>query len=66
MVAGSQQHGHVIEHADDAEGNWRDVFRVQHVWIVSATGVTKDVAWLGAVTPVERQPIHASINQSIE
>lgn len=40
----TKQHGHVCEHPDNDEGNMGNTLRVQHVWIVSAHGVAKDVA----------------------
>lgn len=58
MAAGTKQHGHVSEHADNDEGNRGNALCVQHVWIVPAIGVTKDVACLSAVTTVKRQLIN--------
>lgn len=54
MAAGTKQHGHVSEHADNGEGNRGHALCVQHVRIVSTTGITKDVACLSAVTPFRR------------
>lgn len=55
LAAGTKQHGHVSEHANDGERNGRNALGVQHVWIVSTSGVTEDVACLSAVTSVSRQ-----------
>lgn len=41
--AGTKQHGHVSQHADNCEGNWGKTFCVQHVRIVSSAGVAQDV-----------------------
>lgn len=53
VVVGTEQHGHVSEHADDGEGHRGHALGVQHVWIVPATGVPEDVTCLSAVTPVK-------------
>lgn len=58
MAAGTEQHGHMSEHADNGEGNGGNALCVQHVWIVPAIGVAEDVACLSAVTSVRRQLIN--------
>lgn len=55
VAAGTEQHGHVGEHADYGKGNRGNALCVQHVWIVPTPGVAKDVSWLSAVTPIGRQ-----------
>lgn len=51
-AVGTQEHGHVIEHAGHGEGNRGHALGVQHVWIVPASVVTEDVTCLSAVTSV--------------
>lgn len=58
MAACTEQHSHVCKHADNGEGNRGKALCVQHVWIIPATGVAKDVASLSAVTSVKRQFIN--------
>ncbi len=58
MAAGTEQHGHMSEHADNGEGNRRNALGVQHVRIVPPTGIAEDVASLSAVTSVRRQLIN--------
>ena len=49
--AGSEQHGHVGEHAHQGEGHQRHVLGVQGVGVVPAHRVTEDMARLRAVMP---------------
>lgn len=54
----TKQHGHVSEHAHRVEGNGGNALCVQHVCIVPAVWVSKDVPCLRAVASVGRQHRH--------
>lgn len=58
MAAGTEQHGHVSEHANNSKRNRGDTLCVEHVRIVPATGVTEYMACLSPVTMSVRQAMH--------